>query len=205
MGRWGFRSKLDDLVGGRFGAWGMSDGTGGRGLGRESNSTIPVPQSEVNSRAVPPLRLRMSVPISSRSDSNFATPSCPPPAAQRSGVRPYKASMVYGLISFRSNSSFTTRSCQPLAAHERGVWPDPISAMLGLISSRSNRNLTASSCPPSVAHESGVWPYSISAVLGLISSRSNSNFTTPAPRSAPEGCLAIFYIGSVGMDILPAQ
>jgi len=146
----------------------------------------------------------MSVPISSRSYSNFATPSCLPPAAQRSGVRPYKASMVFGLISFRSNSSFTTRSYPPLAAHERGVWRE-ISAMLGLISSRSNRNLTASSCPPSAAHESGVWPYSISAVLGLISSRSNSNFTIPAPRSAPEGCLAIFYIGSVGMDILPAQ
>jgi len=35
--------KLDDLVDGRFAAWGMPDGMRGRGLGRESNSAIPVP------------------------------------------------------------------------------------------------------------------------------------------------------------------
>jgi len=98
-------------------------------IGKENESSysrsgvaIPAcPREAANTRAVSPLRSGMSGLISSRSNSNFTTPSCPPFAASQSGVWLSKVSGILGSVSLRSNSSFTTPSCPSCAAHQSGV------------------------------------------------------------------------------------
>jgi len=71
----------------RFRAFAIPIGKGNEDLYSRSNLTIPAyPQEAANTRAVSPLRPGMLGLISSRSNSNFTTPSCPPFAASQSGV-----------------------------------------------------------------------------------------------------------------------
>ena len=102
-------------------------GIGREGLGLESSCATPVcPRDTANPMAVSPIRFGILASTLSRSTSNFTTPSCPLPAAHKSGVRSYKASVALGSMSFCPSTNFTARpvfrSPREWCSIREGVW-----------------------------------------------------------------------------------
>ncbi|RPA98334.1 hypothetical protein L873DRAFT_1687463, partial [Choiromyces venosus 120613-1] len=135
---------------------------------------------------------------SSRCRGIFTTPLCPLWAAQDSAVRPYFASLVFGLAFLRSNSILRIPSCPLLAAQWRGVRPQksiPSTSNLSPLINNSRSHPFQNT--PRTAYDSGVLP-SLSCDSGLTTFCSRSLFTTSlCPLSAAQDSAVRAYFASL--------
>ena len=128
----------------RFGSWGPSPtcaGIGRESLGLESSSTTPICHRDIaNSTALSPMRFWILGSTSSRSNSNFTTPSCSLSVVHESGVRSCKASIALGSLSSCPSTNFIAPSSLFAEAQEINVRSEEVSVVLGLISARLKNN-----------------------------------------------------------------